>query len=344
MSAFIRQHIQALAGYIPGEQPTDPEVIKLNTNENPYPPPPGVMDALQSLSADDLRRYPDPVCMELRTLLAERYRCTPDQIIVGNGSDELLALTMRAFVENDGAVGYFDPSYSLYPVLADIQHVEKRPVPLGEGFEWADPPKDLAALFLLTHPNAPTGRAYPRERIEAFCRTYQGVVVIDEAYADFADDDYLSTALASDRVLACRTLSKSFSLAGIRCGWAVGPKPLIDALYKIKDSYNVNVLTQRAAGAALRDEHAITENVRKVISTRERTAEALRERGFDVLPSAANFLFARPPDAPAADWFQRLRKQHILVRHFPGPQTGDYLRITIGTDEQMDRFLSACGP
>lgn len=338
----ICRHIEAMEAYIPGEQPADPNVVKLNTNENPYPPPAAVMDALRGLSDHDLRRYPDPECAEARSIIAARHGARAAQVICGNGSDELLALMTRAFVEADGSVGYFEPSYSLYPVLADIHRAEKRPVELGDDFTWNLPDDYRASLFFLTHPNAPTGTGYPRDTIETFCRSFSGVAVIDEAYAEFAEEQFADIARSAENVIVCRTLSKSCSLAGIRFGYAIGPEPLIRALYKVKDSYNVSAPTQRMACAALRATDEIADNIRRVKITRERTADALRGLDFTVLPSAANFIFTRPPDGRAEAWFRALRHRGILVRYFPGPRTGDFLRITIGTDSQMDRLLDVC--
>ena len=215
MSAYIKQSVQAMQGYTPGEQPTDPQVIKLNTNESPYPPSPAVREALQSLKVETLRLYPDPVSLTLRRKIAALHGGTPDNVFVGNGSDETLALCSRAFVEDDGAIGYFEPSYSLYPVLAQIRAVTARPVALGPDFEWAMPPDYQASLFFMTTPNAPTGIQYPKTAIRAFCTHFPGVVVLDEAYVDFAREHCMDLALEFANVLVLRTLSKSYALAGL---------------------------------------------------------------------------------------------------------------------------------
>ncbi|MBQ4200210.1 MAG: histidinol-phosphate transaminase [Kiritimatiellae bacterium] len=343
----IAKSVQALTPYTPGEQPKSRSVIKLNTNENPYAPSPLVGKVLASFDLDRLRRYPDPVFAELRKKIAERDGAAPDCVFVGNGSDEVLTLAARAFVDDGEAIGSFDPSYSLYKTLAAIRNVPFVPSPLAEDFTWTEPVvqggEHPVALFLLTNPNAPTSVRYPCSRVEAFARTFPGVVLVDEAYADFADDTCMPLAAAPDNrnVVVMRTLSKSFSLAGLRLGYCVGPADLVDALYKVKDSYNVDALAQAVALAALSDLPWMKSNAAKVCKTRDATAAALRARGWDVPPSQANFLFARPAHRPAAEIFAELRKRDIFVRYFPGPRTGDRLRISVGTDADMAALLDA---
>jgi len=338
---FICKNVEALNAYTPGEQPKDPGIIKLNTNENPYPPSPKVAEALKTFDPARLRLYPDPVFSALRTRLAEIHGCQPDQIFIGNGSDEILALCTRAFVENEGSIGYFVPSYSLYPVLADIRGVEHRPVRLTPDFQWQMPADYAASLFFMTNPNAPTSLLHDPSTVAAFCKTFNGVVLIDEAYGDFADAHCMALARAPDnrQTLVMRTFSKSFSLAGLRFGYVVGPRPLIAALYKIKDSYNLDMLAQVVALAALEDLDFMHENVRKIRATRERLTAALQQRGWHVCRSQTNFLFARPPVKTAQEIFETLKRAKIYVRHFPGPLTGGYLRITIGTEAQTDALL-----
>lgn len=338
--SLIRKSVQTLHPYVPGEQP-GPGVIKLNTNENPYPPSPRVGEALRAADPATLRLYPDPVSSGLRRQVAELHGCAPEQVFIGNGSDEVLALCVRALVPEGGAVGYFDPSYSLYPVLAAIEEVPVRPVPLPADFGWANPGPEAGALFFLTNPNAPTSRLFPRAEVEAFCRRFPGVVLIDEAYVDFASAHCLDLALGLPNVLIARTLSKSYSLAGLRLGYAVGPTPLIEALHKIKDSYNISLLTQRLAAAALADPAWMKQNVSRIVATRERVAQELKQRGWMVFDSASNFLFARPPASPAREVFAALRARGIFVRYFAAPSTAAFLRITIGTDAEMDALLAA---
>lgn len=339
----ICKNVQALTAYTPGEQPKDPAIVKLNTNENPYPPSPKVAETLKTFDYARLRLYPDPLFMALRSSLAEIHGCTVNQVFIGNGSDEILALCTRAFVENDGSIGYFDPSYSLYPVLAEIRGVEQRPVKLTADFYWQMPAGYSASLFYITNPNAPTSMMHDKATVTAFCKAFDGAVLIDEAYGDFADTHCMDLALAKDNqnTLVMRTFSKSFSLAGLRFGYVVGPEPLIHALYKIKDSYNMDMLAQAVALAALSDLEYMRANVQKIRTTRARLTQELTKRGWTVCPSQTNFLFARPPKKNAKEIFEALRQQKIFVRYFPGPATGDYLRITIGTEEQTDKLLAA---
>ena len=342
----IAKSVRALTPYTPGEQPKDRSVIKLNTNENPYLPSPLVEKVLASFDLDRLRRYPDPVFTELREKIAARDGTVPARVFVGNGSDEVLTLAARAFVDDGEAIGSFDPSYSLYKTLAAIRNVPFAPSPLAPDFTWAPPVTRAGdapvALFLLTNPNAPTSVRYPREQVADFAKSFPGVVLVDEAYADFADDTCMPLAAAADNVnvVVMRTLSKSFSLAGLRLGYCVGPEDLIEALYKVKDSYNVDALAQAVALAALADLPWMRRNAAKVQKTRDATADELRRRGWDVPPSQANFLFAKPAHRPAAEIFEALRARNIFVRYFPGPRTGDRLRISVGTDADMDTLLA----
>ena len=332
-----------MAGYQPGEQPSGSGVIKLNTNENPYPPSPRVAEALAALAVESLKLYPDPVCRRLREIIAKLHKCVPEQVFCANGSDEALALATRAFVEDNGAVGFFEPSYSLYPVLTQIRGAKQQPVALGSNFKWQMPKLPECSLFFLANPNAPTGELFDKKNVKSFCRRFQGVVILDEAYVDFSKETCMDIAIELPNVLAVRTLSKAYSLAGLRFGYAVGAAPIIEALYKIKDSYNVSRFTQEAAAAALLDQAWLRRNVRRIKATRSRMAKALQTLGFHVHPSETNFLWTRPPSGgiSAASLYKALRQRKILVRHFEGPRTSDYLRITVGSDSQVDAFLAS---
>lgn len=341
----IARHIRSLEGYVPGEQPRSKKIVKLNTNENPYPPSPKCAKVLASFDLDRLRRYPDPNCTALAEAIAKANGTTADRVFVGNGSDEILSLCARAFVENDESIGSLDPSYSLYKTLAAIRDVKW----VGAGRD-ASRSGSLASrlpsgvsLFLWTNPNAPTGEFAEPKAIAAFARRFRGVVLVDEAYADFARANCMSLATAprNSNVIVMRTFSKSYSLAGLRVGYCVGPRDLIEALYKIKDSYNVDAVAQSVALAAFCDRAYHRRTVAKVVKTRRTFSEALRKLGWDVIPSDANFVFARPPAPLKADAvFARLREKGIFVRYFPGPLTGDRLRITIGTDAEMGVLLT----
>lgn len=342
MSDLIRKSVKAMAGYVPGEQSKGADIVKLNTNENPYLPSADVHDILSMIDISMLSRYPDPVCVELRKVIAELHGCEIENVFVGNGSDEVLALCIRAFVERDGSVGYFDPSYSLYPVLADIEDVEKKPVALDKEFGWAMPADYSASLFFLTNPNAPTSKKFSRSIVDDFVANFGGVVLVDEAYADFADENLMDLALGRDNVIVARTLSKAYSLAGIRLGYCVGDAKLIGAMYKIKDSYNVDYLTQEIARVAILDQDTMKANVSAIVETRKLVLGKLVEMGFDVRDSQTNFLWIKPRAISAKKLFVALRDKNIIVRYFGSDaRTKDYLRVTIGTAPEMFKFLDA---
>lgn len=338
---IIRQSVYDMHGYTPGEQPQgNDRVIKLNTNENPYPPSLHVDEALRSIDTSILRLYPDPLSIKLRVAIADLHGCGIENVFVGNGADELLALCTRAFVENDDSVGYFEPSYSLYPVLSDIRDVAKVPVVLDQDFGFVQPDDSACSLFFMTNPNAPTSILYSRANVEKFCSDFQGVVVLDEAYVDFADENCMDIALTLPNVLVARTLSKSYSMAGLRLGYAVGDKLLIEALNKIKDSYNLNAITQTLALAAILDQDHMRANVERIKTTRARFLVELEDIGFTVVPSQTNFVWAKPSGINASILYEELYKRRILIRYFPGEKTGDFVRITIGTDKEIDELLS----
>jgi histidinol-phosphate aminotransferase len=296
---------------------------------------------LKEFDAARLRRYPNPTSAAIRGLVAGMFRCDASNVLVANGSDELLSLCVRVFVENDGVVGYFVPSYSLYPVLAGVRGLKQAPLELDAEYRWRMPGDYDCDLFFLTHPNAPTGMVYPRATIEAFCGRTRGVVVIDEAYADFAGSNLVDLALSRPNVLVARTLSKSHSMAGLRLGFAIGPGPLIEALDKVKDSYNVDVLAQELGLAALTDTGHVARNVAMIRNTRERLAKALLAMGHRVYPSSANFLWVEPAGIGAAELQAKLRDRRIFIRHFPGRRTEECVRITVGTDDEVDTLLRA---
>lgn len=345
----VRPLVRALHAYVPGEQPKIRGLIKLNTNENPYPPSPRVLAAVRAAVDARLRLYPSPTSQPLRERLARHHRCSPSQVFVGNGSDECLALAVRAFVDPGRDVQYFTPSYSLYPVLADAHGAVRRPVALAPDFALPDLAqlrrgrawRSDAPLTFITTPNAPSGRRYPTAALESLCRALRGVVVLDEAYAEFAREHALRLALAYPHVLVARTFSKAYSLCFLRVGYVVGHRDLIAALDKIRDSYNVNGLGQIAAAAALDDRSYYRENVRRIVRTRTRVARELAALGFEVLPSETNFVLVRPPAFSAQSWLVRLRRRRILVRWFDAPDVREYLRITIGTDREMRALVRA---
>ncbi len=355
--SLVRPLVHGLHAYVPGEQPRIRGLIKLNTNENPYPPSPRVLRATQGAVDGRFRLYPNPTSQALRERLAKLHGCDPSQVLVGNGSDEVLALAVRAFVEPEvgcrkaskATVQYLDPSYSLYPVLAAIHGARTHAVPLGPDFALPAMPSGKragrkgwnpeAALSLVTTPNAPSGRGFTNTELETLCRATRGVVVLDEAYVDFARENALALALKYPHVLVFRTFSKAYSLCFQRVGYCVGHPELIEALDRIRDSYNVNGLGQVAALATLDDLPYYRRNFKRVIATRERLTTALTALGFSVVPSQTNFIFVRPPGPPAESWLKSLRDQRILVRWFRTPGLSDRLRITIGSDAEADRLV-----
>ena len=356
---MIRPLVRKLHPYVPGEQPKIKGLIKLNTNENPYPPAPPVLNAIRKAADSRLRLYPNPTSQALRKKLAEFHRCSPENIFVGNGSDEVLALAVRAFVEPEAVMGrekisratvqYFVPSYSLYPVLAATHGARANAVPLRPDFALPSIP-DLrrgktwdfkAALTLVTTPNAPSGRGYSVQDLDPLCRAQKGVVLLDEAYVDFADANALELALRYPHVLVARTFSKGYSLCFLRVGYCVGHPDLIGALDRIRDSYNVNGLGQIAGVATLENLPYYRRNFSRIIATRERLASELATLGFEVFPSQTNFILARPPAPSAQQWLELLRARKILVRWFSYPEVRDYLRITIGTDQEANALLRA---
>ena len=363
LPSLIRPLVRNLHPYVPGEQPKIKGLIKLNTNENPYPPSPRVLDAVKAAVDARLRLYPQPTSQRLREKLARLHGCGPENIFVGNGSDELLALAVRAFVEphqqtnfkfrnsqpSRSVVQYFVPSYSLYPVLADTHGAAKNAVALNPDFSLPSLGElkrgrvwDFnAALTLVTTPNAPSGHGYATAELEPLCAAQQGVVLLDEAYVDFAQENALALALQRPNVLVARTFSKAYSLCFQRVGYGVGQADLIAALDKIRDSYNVNGLGQIAAEATLDDLKYYRANFQRFIGTRDWLSRELTGLGFCVLPSQTNFILTRPPKPAAADWLQKLRDRKVLVRWFNAPEVKDYLRITIGTPEEAYALVQA---
>jgi histidinol-phosphate aminotransferase len=359
VAARVRPLVQALHAYVPGEQPKIRGLIKLNTNENPYPPAPAVLKATRAAVDGRLRLYPNPTSSGLRAKLAQMHGCGPENIFIGNGSDEVLAYLIRAFAEplsavtpttlGKATVQYLWPCYSLYPVLAETHGARAKAVPLLEDFALPAVPAlkrggewDFdAALSLVTTPNAPSGRGYSLEELEALCKAQKGVIVLDEAYVDFAEGHSADLALKYPHVVVARTFSKAYSLCFQRVGYCIAHADVVAALDRVRDSYNVNGLGQVAAEATLDHLPYYRKGFAKVIRTRERLRRELSGLGWKVLPSQTNFLLAEPPGLPAKAWLERLREKKILVRWFSLPEIQQYLRITIGTDAEIDALLRA---
>ena len=343
MKSYFRPEIDALAGYTAGEQPKIANLIKLNTNENPYPPSQAVQEALRSFDIDRLRRYPDPFADELRDIFAADTNVKRENVIVGNGSDDLLTMCFRAFTSPDHPVAVFEPSYSLYPVLAAMQGAEVIKVKLDTfGFAYpADGAQQAAKanMLVITRPNAPTGTLCPKDLVRQYCREFDGIVLIDEAYGDFAADNCMDLVTEFDNVIVMRTFSKSCSMAGVRLGYAVSNPVIIEGLMKLKDSYNVDMLSQIVGKANYLDKEYRAKCIDAIKRDRDDLYDALRNIGFEIPESHANFLFAAPPDNDGGSCFRYLRENAVLVRYFKGDVTGRYIRITIGTPEENRRVL-----
>ena len=340
--SWLRAAVRAVAPYVPGEQPEPGHrVIKLNTNENPYPPSPRVLDALRAAIDGALRLYPDPEAQALRRRASEVYGVPADHIMAGNGSDELLALLLRATIDPGDRVAFPVPTYSLYETLVAVQDGEVVHVAFPD--DWSVPPALASAgarVTFLCNPNSPSGTAVPLDAVEALAREARGIVVVDEAYVDFADGDALSLVGRLPNVVVLRTLSKSFSLAGLRAGLAFAHPELLVGLRTVKDSYNLNRLTQLAAEAALSDLPHMRANVARIRATRARLAAGLGRLGYRVPESQANFVLACRPGLDQAPVAAALAERGVLVRHFPTPRLRDALRITVGTDEETDVLLA----
>lgn len=341
MTQFIRPPVRGMAGYTPGEQPRAADVVKLNTNENPYPPSPRVLAALEACLRDDrLRKYPDPLGTSFRQTAGMLYGVDPDGVLIGNGSDDILTILTRAFVPEGGLVVSPTPSYLLYRTLADIQGARFETVPFTDDWQLPRPwPIRRADLTLIANPNSPSGTVVSNAALEALAHELQGPLVIDEAYVDFAATNALNL-LKLPNVILTRTLSKSYSLAGLRFGYALTSPEIVRELVKVKDSYNCDTLSLAGAQAALEDQDYLNETRARVLRTRDRLTEQLRALGFRVLPSQANFVWAQRDDRPVRPLFEELKRRRVFVRYMDYAGFGDGLRVSVGTDAEIDRLLT----
>lgn len=343
--------ITKMRGYVPGEQPTRPDIIKLNTNENPFPISDVVRQAIQSeLDSNLLQKYPNPRSQMLRDALAGFHKKTPAHILAGNGSDDILAIVFRALLERGRGVVCPDPAYGLYPTLAEIVGCDIYQVPVTEDWQ-----VDFGALLaratdakktplaIITNPNAPTGIAAGRAELLDFARTFSGITLVDEAYVEFGGESLSGQAGSAEypRLMTCNTMSKAYSLAGMRLGWLVAHPDLITQFDKVRDSYNLSRFAQAAGVAALADRVEIERRVQEIIALREWLTGQLATLGFATLPSRANFIFSRPPQGTGKDLFEHFERDGIIVRHFDSPRLRDFVRITIGTRAQMERVVES---
>jgi histidinol-phosphate aminotransferase len=341
--SYLRPNIAAMTGYVPGFQPSDAASwIKLNTNENPYPPSPQVIRAIRDATGERLRKYPDAASRAGREAAAELYGYPVDWLIMANGSDELLNNLIRACAGEGQEIAYLQPSYSYYATLAEVQGARVKTFPLTESGEIKDfPARYSGRLFFLTNPNAPLGLRWGVEQVAELADRCAGLLVVDEAYADFAKGNCLELVRQKPNVVVTRTLSKSYSLAGMRLGLAIARPDVIAALDKIRDHYNLDRLAQAAVVAALVDQEYFRDCVARICATRDWLSDELRKLGYQVIPSSANYLFVSPPDRDGKRVYDALYARKILVRYFSDPVLAHGLRISIGTRDEMAQTLAA---
>ncbi|QKI88725.1 histidinol-phosphate transaminase [Thiomicrorhabdus xiamenensis] len=346
MSQYWSQLVHSLTPYVPGEQPKVDNLIKLNTNENPYPPSPMVLAAINEQTNEKLRLYPDPNSDLLKQAIADYHGMQTDQVFVGNGSDEVLAHCFQGLLKQDAPLLYPDITYSFYPVYCGLYDIDYETIPLNDDFEIIaeDYQRDCGGI-IFPNPNAPTGRLLPLDVIKQLLEMHPNrVVVVDEAYIDFGGESAIALVNEHPNLLVIQTLSKSRSLAGIRVGFAIGQAHLIEALERVKNSFNsypIDRLALYGASASFADEEYFQDACQKIISTRETLVSAMSEMGFKVIPSAANFIFASHPNKDAEEIALALRERKIIVRYFNKPRIDQYLRITIGTDAENDALIAA---
>ena len=339
-----RPNVEKMSGYTPGEQPRPGErVVKLNTNENPFPPSPRVVEAIRHIDPERLRRYPSPSAEDFRQTAARVHGVSPDMILAGNGSDEILAMAVRTYLGPGDIFAYPDPTYSLYPVLAEIGEVKVVTVPWAA--DWDLPIDALLATgaraIFFANPNAPTGTLVRTSRVRELAARFFGLLLVDEAYVDFAEENSLSLVREFANLVVCRTLSKGYGLAGLRFGYAIAAPAVVSEMNKVKDSYNCDAVAISAAAAALEDQDYARRTWEHVRAERARLSDALGRRGWQVIPSQANFVLATCPGGDGAAIYRALKGKGILVRYFDKPGLTDKLRITIGTAEENDQLLAA---
>ncbi len=346
MSRFLDDKYASFEAYVPGEQPQDRKYIKLNTNESPYPPSPEVIASVSECDIADLRLYSDPECRILRRKLADRYGVGYDNIYLSNGSDDILNFAFMAYCSDGKKVAFADITYGFYKVFADLYHSDANIIPLEDDFSIdVDKYCGINSTVVIANPNAPTGLTLPVSDIEKILKSNpDNVVVIDEAYVDFGAESCLPLLDKYDNVLIVRTFSKSRALAGARLGFAIASKEIIDDLNRIKFStnpYNVNRITLKVGAAAIDSDDYFMNNCQRIAKTREKTTSELIALGFDVIPSKANFIFARYQKINGRDLYLKLKEKGILIRHFGKERISDYIRITIGSETEMEAFITA---
>lgn len=338
---MFRPEVIAMSPYVPGEQPQTGKAIKLNTNENPYPPSPKVAEAI-SVAATRLERYPDPLGTAFRIAAAGVLKVDPDMVLCGNGSDDCLTILTRAFVGPGKKIRFPSPSYVLYRTLAELQGARFEEVPLTSNFELSDEffrPSDDLRLVYIPNPNSPTGTVIKHEQILRLADELSCPIVVDEAYVDFAPESAVSLVAKNPKIIVTRTLSKSYALAGLRFGYLVANPEIVSMLRKVKDSYNTDMLSISGATAAISDQSWLKENVSKVIQTRDRMTSELRSIGFTIIDSHANFVWCTHAKNAAKPIYEELKRRGILVRYMNYPAWMDGLRVSVGTNEQIDALI-----
>ncbi len=348
--SLVRPNVDRIAGYVPGEQPQEGGWVKLNTNENPYPPSPRVVEAIERAARGRLNVYPDPVATAFRRAVGELFDVDPEWVLPANGSDENLTILLRTYVDPGECVSFPYPSYILYETLADLQGATHERLLLNDDWSWdvarVSETINRSKLVFVPNPNSPSGNRWDDETICSLIPP-QGLLVLDEAYGDFADRPHRMELLKGEygsQIVVTRTLSKSYSLAGLRLGFAIARPEHIAAMRKVKDSYNCDTLALAAGTAAIEDQPWMQANAARIRSTRSRLSDRLKQLGFDVVASQANFVWTTHANRAHADLYEQLKSQKILVRFMSFPDAGiDGLRITVGTDDEIDRLLEALG-
>lgn len=340
---FVRSTVRQMSGYTPGEQPRPGQrIVKLNTNENPFPPSDKVMAAIRNIEPETLRRYPNPTAEPFRRAAARLWEVSPDMILAGNGSDDILTIATRTFIDAGGALACVEPTYSLYPVLAKLQDAVLKPVnwPADYSLPIDALLKVKADAIYLANPNAPTGTRVPPAAVADLARQFDGLLLVDEAYADFADEHCVELVRDHANLVISRTLSKAYSLAGLRFGYAIAQAPVIEQMMKVKDSYNCDAISIAAATAAIEDQAYAQARWADVRNERRRVTNVLTELGWEVLPSHANFVLATPPEGRGREMYLGLKEHGILVRYFDLPGLNDKVRITIGSSQENNALLA----
>lgn len=337
----IRECVEQTSGYVPGEQPQTNDFTKLNTNENPYPPPLEIFEGLQQ-ELTKVRLYPDPVSTQLRRAAAKVFEVSPDNILAGNGSDDILNIAVRTFVNPGDTVAFLDLTYSLYETIARVHGSSIVEIPTDNQFAIDQPiicPE--AKLIFTASPNPPVGQHLNRDYLEETCKKATGIVLIDEAYADFSDESHLDFLDKYDNIIISRTMSKSYSIAGMRVGFGIASIPIIEQMNKVKDSYNLDRVAQFLGTNAFSFQEYFQEIWQKVRQTRSHLIKSLKALDFLVFDSDSNFVFASSKWVSASYLYNKLKERKVLVRHFENPRIKDYIRISIGTDQEIARLLEA---